>query len=144
MHIRCLFGGHRGFRIVLRVAILCSSSRRALCFSKSVEDCKTQVRSGKTDPVQFKWVFKQGPFCIKKWAFCKQMSPLRYRTFRSLEKGKCVFQKSLSETPFKPDRVSFRTPNQDPKSTPHPHRLTILHVILGEGCEYLLSFPLGE
>ena len=28
----------------------------------------------------------------------------------SLEKGKYVFQKSLSETPFKPDRVSFCTP----------------------------------
>ena len=29
--------------------------------------------------------------------------------FISLEKGKFVFQKSLSETPFKPDRVSFCT-----------------------------------
>ena len=44
-------------------------------------------------------------------AFCKQFSPLRYGTFISLEKGKFVFQKSLSETPFKPDRVSFCTPN---------------------------------
>ena len=31
--------------------------------------------------------------------------------FRSLEKGKFVFQKSLSETPFKPDKVSFTTSN---------------------------------
>ena len=31
------------------------------------------------------------------------------RTFISLEKGKLVFQKFLSETPFKPDRVSFCT-----------------------------------
>ena len=31
--------------------------------------------------------------------------------FRSLEKGKFVFQKSLSESSFKPDRVSFCTPN---------------------------------
>ena len=43
--------------------------------------------------------------------FCKPFSPLNYRTFRSLEKGKFVFQKSFSETPFKPDQVSFCTPN---------------------------------
>ena len=48
---------------------------------------------------------------LVKWAFCKQFSPLRYRTLISLEKGKFVFQKSLSETPFKPDQVSFCTPN---------------------------------
>ena len=35
----------------------------------------------------------------------------RSRIFISLEEGKFVFQKSLSETPFKPDRVSFCTPN---------------------------------
>ena len=56
------------------------------------------LRSGETDPVQFK-------------GLCKQISPLRYRIFRSLEKGKFVFQKSLSKTPFKPDWVSFCTPN---------------------------------
>ena len=56
-----------------------------------------------------KGAFQQGPFCLQKWAFCKQLSPLRYRTFISL--GKFVFQKSLSETPFKPDQVSFCTPN---------------------------------
>ena len=28
------------------------------------------------------------------------------------KKGKVVFQKSLSETPFKPDRVSSCTPNK--------------------------------
>ena len=33
------------------------------------------------------------------------------KTFISLEKGKFDFQKSLSETPFKPDGVSFCTPN---------------------------------
>ena len=44
-----------------------------------------------------------------KWAFCKQFSPPKYRPFISLEKGKFVFQKSLSETPFKPDRASFCT-----------------------------------
>ena len=42
--------------------------------------------------------------------FCKQFSPLRYGSFTSLETGKFVSQKSLSETPFKPDRVSFCTP----------------------------------
>ena len=36
----------------------------------------------------------------------KQFSPLRYRIIGSLETGKVVFQKPLSETPFKPDRVS--------------------------------------
>ena len=56
--------------------------------------------SGKNDPVQFKGVLKQNPFCLQKWAFCKQFSPLRYRTFISLEKDKFVLQKSLSETPF--------------------------------------------
>ena len=44
-------------------------------------------------------------------AFCEQFSRLRYRTFVSLEKGKFVFQKSLSETPFRLDRVSFALPN---------------------------------
>ena len=73
----------------------------------------TFVRSGKTDPVQFNRAFQIGPFWLVKWAFCKQFSPLRYRIFRSLEKGKFVFQTSLSETPFKPDRVSFCTPNFD-------------------------------
>ena len=62
-------------------------------------------RSGKTDPVQFKGRFKQGHFCLQNQALCKQFSPLEY----SLEKGKLVFQ-SLSETPFKPDWVSFCTP----------------------------------
>ena len=46
-----------------------------------------------------------------KWAVCKQISLLWFRSFRSLEKGNFVFQKCLSETPFKPDRVSFCTPN---------------------------------
>ena len=32
---------------------------------------------------------------------CKQFSPFRYRTFISLERGKFVFQESLSGTPFK-------------------------------------------
>ena len=59
-------------------------------------------RSGKTDPVQFKGHFRQGPSCFSKWSLCKQMSPLRARIFRSLEKGKFVFQKSLSKTPLKP------------------------------------------
>ena len=44
-----------------------------------------------------------------KMGVCKQFSPLRYRMFISLEKDKFVFQTSLSETPFKPDRVSFCT-----------------------------------
>ena len=46
----------------------------------------------KTDPVQFKGRSKQ-------WVFCKQFSPLRYKTFRSLEKGEVVFQKSLDPKP---------------------------------------------
>ena len=53
-------------------------------------------------------------FAYKKWAVCKQFSPLRCRIFISLKKGKFVCQTSLSErteTPFKPDRVSFCTPN---------------------------------
>ena len=37
--------------------------------------------------------------------------PLRLRIFIGLEKGKSVFQKCLPEIPFKPDRVSFCTPN---------------------------------
>ena len=53
----------------------------------------------------------QGVFLLIKWAFCKQFSPLRYRTFTSLKKGKFVLQKSLFKTPFKPDRVSFCTRN---------------------------------
>ena len=56
-----------------------------------------------------KGVVKQGPFCFQKWVFCKQFSPLRERTFVSIGKGKFVFQKSFSETPFKLDRVSFCT-----------------------------------
>ena len=51
--------------------------------------------------------------------------------FKSLEKGKFVFQKSLSETPSKPDRVSFCTPNihkhaslsATPITMPTPHEL---------------------
>ena len=54
-----------------------------------------------------KGFFKQGPFCLWKWAFCKQSSPLRKRIFIGLDKK----AKSLSETPFKPDRVSFCTPS---------------------------------
>ena len=42
----------------------------------------------------------------------KHYSPLRYRIFISLKRGKFVFEKSLSETPFKPDRFSFCTPKQ--------------------------------
>ena len=69
------------------------------------------IRSGKTDPVQFKGFFlNRALFACKKWAFCKQFSPLRYRTFISLKKGKFVFQKSLSETPFKPDGSVFALP----------------------------------
>ena len=42
------------------------------------------LKSGKTDPVQFKGVLKQRPSCSQKWAFCKQSSPLWSRTFTSL------------------------------------------------------------
>ena len=50
-------------------------------------------------------------FAYKNGRFASSFSLLRYRTFLSLEKGKFVFQKSLSETPSKPDRVSFCTLN---------------------------------
>ena len=60
---------------------------------------------GKTDPVQFKGRFKQGSFCLLRWALYKQFSHLRYRIFISLEKGKFVFQKSLSEAPKKKHRT---------------------------------------
>ena len=32
-----------------------------------------KVRSGKTDPVQFKWRSKQGPLCLQKMVFCMQL-----------------------------------------------------------------------
>ena len=106
------------FRLTKKTARLIRSSLRSengLTTDIFVVKCSgveklTRLRSGKTDPVQFTGRFKQGPFCLKKWVFCKQFSLLRYRIFRSFRKGKFVFQKSLSETPFKPDRVSFCTP----------------------------------
>ena len=69
------------------------------------------VRSGKTDPVQFKGRFKQGPFFVayKNGRFASGFLSLRYRSFASLEKGKLVFQKSLSETPYKPEPHLNRT-----------------------------------
>ena len=58
------------------------------------------IRSGKTDPVQFKGLLKQGPFflLLEIWAFCKQFSPLGYRTFMSLTKANLSF-KSPSPKP---------------------------------------------
>ena len=61
------------------------------------------------DPVQFKGFFKQGPFCLYKWAFCKRFLLLGIGFYKP-QKCKFVFQKSPSETPFKPDRVSSCTP----------------------------------
>ena len=55
-----------------------------------------RIRSGKTDPIQFKGVYKQALFAYKNGRFCKQFSPLRYRTFIR----QIVFKKSLSETPL--------------------------------------------
>ena len=53
-----------------------------------------------------------------------QFSPLRYRSFISLEKANLSFKRSLSETPFKPDRVSFCTPNfKNPEKNTEKTRL---------------------
>ena len=71
-----------------------------------------QVRSGKTDPVQFKGVFKQGPFAYKNGRFASSFLLLGIGLFIGLEKSKFVFQESLSETPFTPDQVSFCTLKQ--------------------------------
>ena len=60
-----------------------------------------------------KGVSTRALFAHKNGFFCKQFPPLRYRTFRSLEKGKFDLKSSLSETPFKPDRVSFCTPKKN-------------------------------
>ena len=68
------------------------------------------VRSGKTDPVQFKGVFTQVSFCLQKRAFCKQFSPLRYRIFISLEKGKLVFQRHSPKPHLNRTRSVFALP----------------------------------
>ena len=75
---------------------------------------KVVLKSGveKLTRSSLKGVLNRALFAYKNGRFWKQFSPLRYRMFRSFEKGKFVFQKSLSETPFKPDRVSFCTPNK--------------------------------
>ena len=53
-------------------------------------------------------------FAYKNGRFASSFfSPLRYRTFISLEESNFTFQQSLSEAPFRPDRVSFCTPNKN-------------------------------
>ena len=54
-------------------------------------------------------LFDRALFDYKNGCFASSFLPLRYRTFISPEKGNFVIQKTLSETPFKPDRVSFCT-----------------------------------
>ena len=58
-----------------------------------------------------KGVSNRALLACKHGRFASSFLPLSYRIFISLEKGEFVFQKSLSETQFKPDRVSCCTPN---------------------------------
>ena len=56
--------------------------------------CTMSRKSGaekKTDPVQFEGPFKQGPFCFQKWAFCKQISPLRYKNYVEFDANGALF-----------------------------------------------------
>ena len=50
------------------------------------------LRSGKTDPVQFKGRFNRAPFACKNGRFASSFLPLGVGRRRSLEKGKFVFQ----------------------------------------------------
>ena len=59
------------------------------------------VRSGKTDPVQFKGSLKQGPFDCKSGSFASSLSPVGYRTFM---REKCLKEKA---------NLSFKRPSAD-------------------------------
>ena len=78
------------------------------------------IRSGETDP--FKGRFQQGLFAYKNVRFASSFLLLRIGFLEASKKqiSKFVFQKSLSETPFKPDRLSFCTPKR--KGIPLPTR----------------------
>ena len=78
-----------------------------------IEIFTPSIGSGKADLVQFEGRLKPGPFLLMKMVVLQEFSPLRQRTFISLKKGKFVFQKSLFKIPFKPDWVSFGTPNSN-------------------------------
>ena len=81
---------------------------RASLYSCSSDFDWFSFRSGNLTQSSLKgFLIKQGPFLRVKMCVLQQFSALRYRIFISLEKGKFVFQKSLSESPCKPDRVSF-------------------------------------
>ena len=56
-----------------------------------------------------KGFLKRTLFAYKNGRFAGSFLLLGIGLFISLEKGRFVFQKSLSETPFKLDRVSFCT-----------------------------------
>ena len=71
--------------------------------------CRIDVKSMPNSPVRRGG--RRGGFEGGVWGACAKKTPHKYRIFITLEKGTFVFQKSLSETPLKPDRVSFCTPN---------------------------------
>ena len=56
-----------------------------------------------------KGVSNRALFCLKNGHFASRFLLLG-RAFLEASKRQIVFQKSLSETPFKPDRVSFALP----------------------------------
>ena len=78
------------------------------------------VRSGKTDPVQFKGVFKEGDFLLSKM-FCKQFSPLRYRTFICLKKANLCFKSPSPKPHLNRTGSVFALPNWDVLKTSHLH-----------------------
>ena len=91
------------------------------------------VRSGKklTQSSLKGFFLFTGPFLLIRMGVLQAVFSLRFRTFISLRKGKFVFQKSLSETPFKLDRLSFCTPNSGKSSATRG-----LPLFLGRGvCE---------
>ena len=116
---------HHFFLHIFFLCILGSQSDLSLCGSK-------KIRSGKLTRSSLKGFFcNRVLFAYTKCALCKHFSPLRCRAFISLEKGKLVFQKCLSETPFKPDRVSFCTPQK---------RLVIYDRRLSKMCKWTRPF----
>ena len=70
---------------------------------------KTQIRSGKVDPVQFKRALNQGDLLLvkKKW-FASSFSPLRHRT---LNNKRIPLPSKTVHSPNNSGRVSFRLTN---------------------------------